>query len=46
MINIADLKPNIVTYGVLALGCRTAEEADELLQEMYNKGVRYAFQGL
>lgn len=40
MIHTADLHPNIVTYGVLALGCRTPVEADELLQEMYNKGVR------
>lgn len=40
MIEIADLKPDIVTYGVLALGCQTPEDADHFLQEMYNKGVR------
>lgn len=44
MIQIADLKPDIVTYGVLALGCRTPTEADELLQEMYDKGVRMNIQ--
>lgn len=44
MIKIADLKPDIVTYGVLALGCCTSTEADELLQEMYDKGVRMNIQ--
>lgn len=40
LIKTADLKPDIVTYGVLALACQTPDEADELIQEMYHKGVR------
>lgn len=40
MIRVAGLYPDIVTYGVLALGCRTVEEARELLQEMNNKNIR------
>lgn len=40
MIKTASLEPDIVTYGVLALGCRTTEEARQLLQEMYDKGLR------
>lgn len=41
MIKIAALEPDIVTYGVLALGCRNVEQARELLTEMDNKGIRY-----
>lgn len=41
LIKTADLKPDIVTYGVLAMACETPDDADELIQEMYNKGVRY-----
>lgn len=41
MIRTANLPPDIVTYGVLALGCKTPDEADELIQEMYNKGLRF-----
>ncbi|KAG4067709.1 hypothetical protein HA402_005481 [Bradysia odoriphaga] len=40
MIQIAGLEPDIVTYGVLALGCRNVEEARDLLTEMDIKGVR------
>lgn len=40
MIEIADLEPDIVTYGVLALGCRNVQEAKELLAEMDDKGIR------
>lgn len=40
MIRTAGLSPDIVTYGVLALGCQTAEEARELLQEMNNKDIK------
>lgn len=40
MIDIAGLEPDIVTYGVLALGCRNVEEAKELLAEMDDKGLR------
>lgn len=41
MIRTAKLRPDIVTYGVLALGCQTKEEARELLNEMRAKGIRY-----
>ncbi|XP_067645278.1 pentatricopeptide repeat-containing protein 1, mitochondrial [Eurosta solidaginis] len=40
MIHTARLQPDIVTYGVLALGCQTQNEARELLQEMQEKGIR------
>lgn len=40
MIDLAGLEPDIVTYGVLALGCGNVEEARELLVEMDNKGIR------
>ncbi|KAH8324024.1 hypothetical protein KR074_007412 [Drosophila pseudoananassae] len=40
MIRTAGLRPDIVTYGVLALGCRTQEEARELLQQMQVAGVK------
>ncbi|EDW76723.1 uncharacterized protein Dwil_GK19803 [Drosophila willistoni] len=40
MIRTAGLKPDIITYGVLALGCRTQEEARELLQEMQAADIR------
>ncbi|KAL5292152.1 PTCD1 family protein [Megaselia abdita] len=40
MIKIAKLQPDIVTYGVQSLTCRTQEEARELLQEMKEKGIR------
>lgn len=44
LIRIADLQPDIVTYGVLALSCRTPDEADELMQEMLLRGVRINIQ--
>ncbi|XP_064547434.1 pentatricopeptide repeat-containing protein 1, mitochondrial [Drosophila montana] len=40
MIRTAGLMPDIVTYGVLALGCRTQEQARELLQQMQAAGIR------
>lgn len=40
MIRTAGLSPDIVTYGVLALGCKTVDEARQLLQEMCNKNIR------
>ncbi|KAJ6641352.1 Pentatricopeptide repeat-containing protein 1, mitochondrial [Pseudolycoriella hygida] len=44
MIKIADLEPDIVTYGVLALGCRTIEDSKELLDIMDYKGIRINIQ--
>lgn len=40
MIEKVHLRPDIVTYGVLALGCQTFEEARELIGEMNNKGIK------
>ncbi|KAH8402890.1 hypothetical protein KR222_009141, partial [Zaprionus bogoriensis] len=40
MVRTAGLHPDIVTYGVLSLGCRTQEEARELLQQMQAAGIR------
>lgn len=34
-------RPNVVTYGVLALGCKTKEEALDLLEEMNSFGYTY-----
>uniref|UniRef100_A0A1Q3F339 Putative pentatricopeptide repeat-containing protein 1 mitochondrial n=1 Tax=Culex tarsalis TaxID=7177 RepID=A0A1Q3F339_CULTA len=44
MIRTARLEPDIVTYGVLALGCRTQDEARALLKEMEEAGVRVNIQ--
>lgn len=44
MINTAGLEPDIVTYGVLALGCTSKLDAQNLLQEMYIKGLRMNIQ--
>ncbi|XP_055628056.1 pentatricopeptide repeat-containing protein 1, mitochondrial [Toxorhynchites rutilus septentrionalis] len=40
MIKTARLEPDIVTYGVLALGCQIPEEAHALLEEMDDAGIR------
>lgn len=40
MIKTARLYPDIVTYGVLALGCTTIENARELLQQMHHHEIR------
>ncbi|XP_055913654.1 pentatricopeptide repeat-containing protein 1, mitochondrial [Eupeodes corollae] len=40
MIKTAGLYPDIVTYGVLALGCQTQEAARELIAEMKSKDIR------
>lgn len=40
MIRIAHLEPDIVTYGVLALGCRNIDEARDLIAEMESKQLR------
>uniref|UniRef100_A0A182SG24 PROP1-like PPR domain-containing protein n=1 Tax=Anopheles maculatus TaxID=74869 RepID=A0A182SG24_9DIPT len=44
MIEAANLEPDIVTYGVLALGCTTQEEARSLLKMMEQAGVRMNIQ--
>lgn len=43
MIEAARLEPDIVTYGVLSLGCKTREEIQDFLQQMYDKGIKYVF---
>uniref|UniRef100_A0A1I8MYB1 PROP1-like PPR domain-containing protein n=1 Tax=Musca domestica TaxID=7370 RepID=A0A1I8MYB1_MUSDO len=40
MIRTAGLYPDIVTYGVLALGCTTVESSRELLQKMQQNNIR------
>lgn len=40
MIKTAKLQPDIITYGVLALGCQTQDEARELLNEMRTVGIK------
>ncbi|XP_053665356.1 pentatricopeptide repeat-containing protein 1, mitochondrial [Anopheles marshallii] len=44
MIEAANLEPDIVTYGVLALGCQTQEEARSLLNMMKQADVRMNIQ--
>ncbi|XP_058125991.1 pentatricopeptide repeat-containing protein 1, mitochondrial [Anopheles ziemanni] len=44
MIEAANLEPDIVTYGVLALGCQTQEEAKSLLKMMHDADVRMNIQ--
>ncbi|XP_058830286.1 pentatricopeptide repeat-containing protein 1, mitochondrial [Topomyia yanbarensis] len=44
MIQTARLTPDIVTYGVLALGCRSQEEARALLREMDDADIRINIQ--
>ncbi|XP_050072855.1 pentatricopeptide repeat-containing protein 1, mitochondrial [Anopheles maculipalpis] len=44
MIEAANLEPDIVTYGVLALGCTTQEEARSLLKMMEQADVRMNIQ--
>lgn len=40
MISKVRLEPDIVSYGVLALGCQSQEEARVLIQEMDSKGIK------
>lgn len=44
MIDRVNLEPDIVTYGVLALGCQSQEEAQGLIQEMDRKGIKMNIQ--
>uniref|UniRef100_A0A182PJT2 PROP1-like PPR domain-containing protein n=1 Tax=Anopheles epiroticus TaxID=199890 RepID=A0A182PJT2_9DIPT len=44
MIEAANLEPDIVTYGVLALGCQTQDEARSLLKMMHAADVRMNIQ--
>lgn len=40
MIEKVKLDPDIVTYGVLSLGCQSEQEARALIQEMDEKGIK------
>lgn len=40
MISLSKLRPDIVTYGVMALGCRTMDDARDYLQELHDAGVK------
>lgn len=44
MIEKVRLQPDIVTYGVLSLGCQTQEEARALMEEMDYKGIKMNIQ--
>lgn len=33
-------KPNLITYGILALGCKTKDEAEYLIEEMNARNYR------
>lgn len=44
MIGRVKLQPDIVTYGVLALGCQSQEAARSLIQEMNDKGIKMNIQ--
>lgn len=44
MIEKVKLQPDIVTYGVLALGCQSQEEAHALIQEMDSQGIKMNIQ--
>lgn len=41
MITAARLSPDIATYGILALGCRTSRDANTFLQRLQEKRIRY-----
>lgn len=36
----AEIKPDIMTYGSLALACQTKQDAEELIDKMTNIGTR------
>ena len=44
MIQKVKLEPDIVTYGVLALGCQSQDEARALIEEMDDKGIKMNIQ--
>lgn len=36
-------KPDLITFGILSMGCKTKEEALELIDEMKNHAYRFLF---
>lgn len=40
MIDRVNLNPDIVTYGVLAMGCVTREQASKFKEKLNKKGIR------
>lgn len=40
MIELANLNPDIVTYGVLAMGCLNRQQAQEFRDQLADKGIR------
>lgn len=44
MIHKVNLEPDIVTYGVLSLGCQSLEEARALIEEMDSKNIKMNIQ--
>lgn len=41
MIELAKLDPDIATYGVMAMGCVTHQQAKEFREMLIGKGVRF-----
>lgn len=37
---IANLEPDIVTFGLLALGCKSIDDAKNYMQGMHDEGVK------
>lgn len=40
LIEVAKLEPDIVTFGLLALGCKVMEDAKEYLQDLHFEGIK------
>lgn len=40
MIQKVNLRPDIVTYGVMAMGCANRDQAREFQQQLTEKGIR------
>lgn len=40
MMDRVDLKPDIVTYGVMAMACRNREQALQFREKLIERGIR------
>lgn len=41
MLELTNLEPDIVTYGVMAMGCINRQQAKEFFDKLAEKGVRF-----
>lgn len=41
MLELTNLEPDIVTYGVMAMGCINRQQAQEFFDKLAEKGVRF-----